>query len=167
MKKSVIFSGLLVIFITLTSMTVHKFYVSIYQVNYEPKKKMLQITSRIFIDDLNDALTLRFKKKIHIGENNETPEDIAMLKTYLSENFSITVNNQKKSINYLSKEREGNVVICFFNCKDITKINSIEIRNSALIEWNNEQQNIIQTKIYDQKHSLLLQEGELSGMLNF
>jgi hypothetical protein len=28
----------------------------IYQVNYAPDKKMLQITSRIFIDDLNKAL---------------------------------------------------------------------------------------------------------------
>ncbi len=148
-------------------MTMHKFYVSIYQVNYVPQKKMLQITSRIFIDDLNNALEQRFKKKTHVGESNETPEDVALLKTYLTEHFSIVVNNQKKSINYLSKELEGNVVICYFNCKDIAKISAIEIRNSALIEWNNEQQNIIQTTIYDKKQSLLLKEGELSGVLKF
>jgi len=167
MKKRILFALLFGFIITLTSMSIHKFYVSIYQVNYLPQKKMLQITSRIFIDDLNNALEQKFKKKTHIGENNETQEDVIMLKTYMAENFTVEINNQKKSINYLSKEREGNVVICYFNCKDIAKINSIAIRNAALIEWNSEQQNIIQTTIYDKKQSLLLKEGELSGVLKF
>jgi hypothetical protein len=35
----------------------------IYQVNYAPEKKMLQITSRIFIDDLNKALEKNTKEK--------------------------------------------------------------------------------------------------------
>ena len=49
-------SLLLLLFVTLSSMTVHKFYVAIYKVEFAPQKKMLQITTRIFVDDLNIAL---------------------------------------------------------------------------------------------------------------
>jgi hypothetical protein len=87
------------------------------------------------------------------------------MKKYILDNFSLKVNGQLKPINYLSKEMEGNVIICYFNIKDISKIKSLEVKNSALIELNSEQQNIIQSTIYGEKQSLLLTEETLSGML--
>ena len=67
---------------------------------------------------------------------------------YILDNFSLKVNGQLKPINYLSKEMEGNVIICYFNIKDISKIKSLEVKNSALIELNSEQQNIIQSTMW-------------------
>jgi hypothetical protein len=45
------------------------------------RKKMLQITSRIFIDDLNKALE-KNRKTVHIGTALETPEEVELLKKY-------------------------------------------------------------------------------------
>lgn len=156
---------LLLLFFTLTSMVAHKFYVSIYQINFASEKKMLQITSRIFIDDLNNGLEQHCHKKTHIGEANETAEDVELMKKYLAENFSIKVNGQKKTINYRSKELEGNVVICYYSIKDIAKISSIEIHNSVLTDLNEEQQNIIQATINGKKQSLLLTADTVNGIL--
>lgn len=156
---------LLFLFFMLTSMTAHKFYVSIYQITFAPEKKMLQITSRIFIDDLNAGLERYYHKRTHIGENNESPEDIELMKKYLAEHFIIKVNGQKKAINYKSKELEGNVVICYYSIKDISKITSLEIYNSALTDLNDEQQNIIQTTVYGKKQSLLLTADTVNGVL--
>jgi len=157
--------ALLLLFFMLTSMAAHKFYVSIYQINFAPEKKMLQITSRIFIDDLNAGLEKYYHKKTHVGENNESPGDIELMKKYLAEHFTIKVNGQKKIINYRSKELEGNVVICYYNIKDIAKVTSLEIYNSALTDLNNEQQNIIQTTVYGKKQSLLLTTDTVNGIL--
>ena len=84
---------------------------------------------------------------------------------YISDNFSIKVNGQQKSINYLSNELEGNVLICYYNIKEISKIKTLEVKNTALLELNSEQQNIIQSTIYGEKQSLLLTEDTISGML--
>ncbi|HLF52152.1 DUF6702 family protein [Flavobacterium sp.] len=167
MKKIISYTLLGLVFLTLTSFGVHKFYVSIYQINYAPEKKMLQITSRIFIDDLNDVLFRNFNKKTHLGEQNESPEDIILMKKYISDHFSIKVNGQQKAINYLSKELEGNVVICYYNIKDISKIKTLEIQNTVLIDLNSEQQNIIQTTISGKKQNLLLTDGEIKGFLKY
>ena len=56
MKKTILITFFGLLFLSLTSFSVHKFYVALYQVNYAPEKKMLQITTRLFIDDLNNAL---------------------------------------------------------------------------------------------------------------
>jgi hypothetical protein len=45
----------------------HKFYVAVYQINFAPEKEMLQITSRVFADDLNKALEKKYNKKHYIG----------------------------------------------------------------------------------------------------
>ena len=165
MKKNTFYTLIAIIFLTLSSFGIHKFYVSIYQINYASEKKMLQITSRLFVDDVNAVLYKKFGKKTFLGEKNESQEDVNLMKKYILDNFSLKVNGQLKPINYLSKEIEGNVIICYYNIKDISKIKSLEVKNSALIELNSEQQNIIQSTIYGEKQSLLLTEGTLSGML--
>jgi len=155
----------LVLFFGLSSMAIHKFYVSIYQVNYVSKKKMIQITSRLFIDDINDALEKKFKKRTFIALEYETPEDEALLKKYFIEKFIIKINGVSKTLNYLSKDIDGNVVICYFSIKDVSKISTVEIENNALMELNEEQQNIIQANINGQKQSLLLTSENFKGML--
>lgn len=157
--KKIGFKILLVIFLMgLSSFSFHKFYVSIYQVNYVPEKKMLQITSRIFIDDLNTVLEKNYRQRTSIGEKTEKEEDVILMKKYINDNFSIKINGQKKQINFLSKELDNNVVVCYLSVKDIPRIKSIEIQNKILLDLNSEQQNIIQTNILGKKKSLMFEE---------
>jgi hypothetical protein len=117
------------------------------------------------LDDLNAVLYKKYNKKTFLGEPKESLDDIILMKKYISENFSIKVNGQQKPINYLSNELEGNVMICYYNIKEISKIKTLEVKNTALLELNSEQQNIMQSSIYGEKQSLLLTEGTISGML--
>ena len=165
MKKIFLYTLIGLTFLLGTSFGIHKFYASIYQINYVPEKKMLQITSRIFVDDLNAVLYKKYNKKTFLGEPNESPDDIILMKKYISDNLFIKVNGQQKPLNYLSNELEGNVFICYYNIKEISKIKTLEVKNSALLELNSEQQNIMQSTIYGEKQSLLLTEGTISGML--
>ena len=165
MKKFFQYSFLIILFFGLSSMALHKFYVAIYQINYVPQKKMIQITSRIFLDDLNDALENKYHKKTFIGTEKETPEDEVMLKKYLAEKFALKVNGQLKPMVFLSKELENNVVICYLYIKEVTKINSLEVQNSIITEVYAEQQNIIQSNINGVKENLLLTDEKIKGML--
>lgn len=139
----------------------------IYQVNYAPEKKMLQITSRVFIDDLNNALEKKYNKKVYLGTEKESPEEIILLKKYFLEKFSVKVNGQSKSINFLSKELEGDILICYCNVKEITKINTLEIFNTVLIDWNTEQQNITHVTVLGEKKSILFTDSNKGEMLKF
>lgn len=165
MNKKIQYTFFFLLFIGLSSMTFHKFYVAIYQINYVPQKKMIQITTRIFSDDLNDALEYKYEKKTYIGTKKESPEDVELLKKYLAEKFTLKVDGQLKTMNFLSKEIENNVLICYLNIKDISKVKNIEVQNSIITEIYPEQQNIIQSKLNGEKDSLLLTSEKTNGML--
>ena len=165
MKNSIRYTIGFLLFVVLTSMTSHKFYVSMYQVNYVSQKKMVQITSRIFIDDLNEALEKKYKKKAYVGTDRQTDSDIELMKKYISEKCISKINGQQKSFNYLSNELEANVIVCYYSIKEIAKINSLSIENTALMEINGDQQNVIQANIDGDKKSLLLTADNFKGIL--
>jgi hypothetical protein len=167
MKKTILITFFGLLFLTLTSFGVHKFYVALYQVNYAPEKKMLQITTRIFVDDLNIAVGKKYSKKINLGSENESVDDVNFLKKYFSEKFYIKVNGQTKPIHFLSKEMEGDVLICYFSIKEIQKINSLEIYNAVITEGNSEQQNIMHFNVSGVKNTLLFTESTSKGMLKY
>ena len=167
MKKTILITFFGILFLMLTSFSVHKFYVALYQVNYAPEKKMLQITTRIFVDDLNSAVGKKYSKKINLGSENESVDDINFLKKYFSEKFYIKVNGQTKPILFLSKEMEGDVLICYFSMKEIQKINSLEIYNAVITEGNAEQQNIMHFNVSGVKNTLLFTESTSKGMLKY
>lgn len=126
---------------------------------------MIQITSRIFIDDMNDALEKKYHKKTFVGTDRETADDVVLMKKYLAEKFVLKLNGSAKPMNFLSKEVEANVIVSYFSIKEVSKINSLSIENSALLEVNEEQQNIIQANISGEKESLLLTSDNFRGVL--
>jgi hypothetical protein len=165
MKKFAFYSFLFLAVSLFSSMTAHKFYVAIYQVNHAKEKKMVQITGRVFIDDINEAIEKKYRKKSSIALDNETPEEVELLKKYIAEKFKIKVNGQSKQLEFLSKESEDNVLIFYLRITDIAKITSLEVENTMIMENHFEQQNIIQANFNGNKHNLLLTSENNKGML--
>lgn len=165
MKKFLLITFFGLLTVGVSSFSIHKFYVSLFQVDYAPEKKMLQITSRIFIDDLNNAMDKKYGKKIQLGSENETDADLLLFKKYFNEKFTVKVNGQLKPVQFLSKEMEGDVLICYFKIKDIHKIESLEIYNALITDGNSEQQNIMHFSILGVKNTLLFTESSPKGVI--
>jgi len=168
MKKRLTYSLLVILFLSLTAFSFHKFYMGVFQVNYAAEKKMIQITSRIFIDDLNNGMEKKYHQKTFVGTDKETQADIDLLKKYLSENFTIKINGQSKPITFLSKEVESNdVLVCYSRIKDINTFKTIEISNIILVDWNAEQQNITHISAFGTKKSVLFTESSRKELLKY
>ncbi len=161
MKKIVLF----LLLFTLHSFVIHKFYVSIYQLEHNIKQKRLEITSRIFIDDITDVLEKNNTKKILLESKNHHEENNVYLKKYFLDKLFIKINNAQKPILYKSYEIEDNIVICYFVINDVSKIKSISIQNTALTEIFEDQQNIIQAQFNNDKKSLVLTAEKTKGLL--
>ncbi|MGN7810709.1 DUF6702 family protein [Flavobacterium sp. 22076] len=168
MKKKWFYPLLGILFLSLSAFAFHKFYVGVFQVEYAAEKKMIQITSRIFIDDLNNAMEKKYHKKTFVGTEKETQADLDLFKKYLAENFTIKINGQTKPITFLSKEVEaGDVLVCYSRIKDVDKFKTIEISNTILVDWNGEQQNITHISAFGTKRSVLFTESSRKELLKY
>jgi len=160
--KNKLFIGLL--FVVFTSFGLHKFYIAMYQINYNKPQKRIEITTRIFADDISLAIKNNFNKKIDFTKNNTTDE-IELLQKYLASHLKFSVNNTTKSFVFISKEIEDNTLICYLKINDISKISSLKIENTVLTDTYNEQQNIVQSTIGTDKKTLLLSAENYKGLL--
>lgn len=119
------------------------------------------------MDDLNNALSKRYNTKTHLADATESAEDIALMNKYLTDKFRIKINGKILPYQYLSNEVEANTLICYYKITNVPSVSSIEVRNKVLMDWNEEQQNIVQIKVGDEKHSLLLKDGDAIGLATF
>ena len=168
MRKVVGYPLLVLLFFVLTSFSFHKFYMGVYQINYASEKKMLQITSRIFADDLCKGIEKKYNKKTFLGTDKETQADVDLLKKYLTENFSVKINGQTKPVAFMSKEVEAdNVIVCYARITDVDKFKSLEISNAILVDWNSEQQNITHVTAFGVKKTVLFTESSRKEVLKY
>ena len=166
-KKLLHFIVPIFLVVVLSSFAWHKFYVSVTQIDYVPNKKRVEITSRIFIDDLEKALEKKFKKKFYLTTTKEIENSDALIQEYLREKIKITINKKAQNVEYLAREVEGDVLIFYTKIAISKKINTFEIYNSLLTDIYKEQQNIVHLNINGNKNSFLFTNSETNQKIDY
>lgn len=153
--------------IPLMSFTLHKYYLSLTKIDYIKDEKSIQITMRIFIDDLESTLNEINEKSFELDTKHELEDTHLYIEKYISEHFQITINQTVRNFDYLGKKYENDVVYLFAEIENIDIINSIEIKNRILMEAFPEQQNIIKFNINNKKKSFILTSKYDKDLLKF
>ncbi|WP_298506435.1 DUF6702 family protein [uncultured Maribacter sp.] len=149
--------------------TTHKYYISVTNITYSQKDKAIQVTSRVFIDDINAVLEERYGVKAEFGSENESVIANEYLEKYFKTKFILRINGEDIKYNFLGKKYEDDLMVCYLEVTNVKEeeLNTIEIQNEVLIDMYNDQQNIIHFKIKGQKKSVILIKENNKGMLNF
>ena len=147
---------ILFILISTLSFTIHKYYVSLVKVTYKNKESTLQITMRIFINDLEDTLNKTSAEQIELATENESKKIDHLIKEYIDSKFQLVINDTIKNSTYLGKEYDNDVVYLYLESKNIKHILSIQIRDNMLMEQFPNQKNIIKLQINNTKKTFFL-----------
>lgn len=158
---------LLLIFPLFLATTAHKFYVSITKIEYVKEKKSLQIITKIFIDDIEDALQQRYDSSLSLGAKKETKTTDENVKRYILSKLKIEVNEKPVKLDYIGKEYDVDMLVAYIEVANITDLKSLEVENKILMEMFPEQQNIIHLKTPNSRKSLMLDKDEPNGVLKF
>lgn len=145
----------------------HKFYVSVTEIEYVKEKSSVQIISRVFVDDLELVLRKRYDSHLTLSPDNE-PENVQIyLERYLKDKLQIKINGQPVQFQYLGKEHETDIVYCYLEIKNVESIKSFEITNKLLFDGFEDQQNIVKTNINSKTKSFIFTAHNDKGLLNF
>ncbi|NQX86385.1 MAG: peptidase E [Flavobacteriaceae bacterium] len=145
----------------------HKFYVSITKVEYVKEKQAMQFISRIFIDDFEHMLQQRFDESIVLNEGKESEQIQLYVENYLKRKIKVVINGEEKSIQYIGKEYEKDIMYCYYEIPHITEVNTINVTNEVLFDMFDSQQNIVRLKINDTHKTFVLIPEEKTGVLKF
>ena len=149
------------------SVTDHKFYVSVTQVDYVEEQKSIQIISRIFIDDFERLLRERYDETITLAGEDEASSVNVYTEKYVAQKFEIQIDGRMQSPLFIGKEYEDDIMFVYLEIENVEAINTIEISNEILFDLFEDQQNIIRTDIKGKKKSFILTKENAKGVLNF
>lgn len=154
------FKLLYTVFLSLVAVW-HPFHVSVTDIEHDTQSKSVQVSQRIFIDDLEKGL-----KAFHKLESVDTyePKDPVVLDSligaYLKEKVFIRINEQDYEFNFLGSEVEGDARWCYYEIGGIESVASAEITNATLMEQFDDQQNIVHFKANDKMKSYKLDKDQ-------
>lgn len=122
----------------------HAIHVSVSEINYSEKDKALQISSRIFIDDLELAIRSKLSSPeldlLHppIGQTIDL-----LVSGYLTDHLKFKLDNKPVKIHYLGHEIEDLAIICYIEIEGVKKFKTLEVYNSVIQEIHNDQSNLV------------------------
>jgi len=166
-RLTLVFGFVLILVLFNSFSVLHKYYVSITQIDYVEDQESLQITSRIFIDDLEELFRERYDKTTVLDVDQESEMVEFYIESYIKEKFIIKINGENITMNYLGNEYENDILFCYLETKNIKDINAIEISNKILFDKFEDQKNIIRLKINNKNKSFVLTLDKQIGLLNF
>jgi hypothetical protein len=148
--------------------TLHPIHVSISEVEHNQKVKALEITMRIFLDDLE--LSIRNNKNepeldlLNPGQNRTIDQ---LVSEYLGEKVKVKVDKKTLPVNYLGSEMDGPALICYIEVKNVKKFSTIEFTNRVIHETHQDQSNLINVNHLDKVKSLRLTNEKPTDVVSF
>lgn len=134
----------------------HDFHVSLSTIDYNPQTRALEITAKIFTDDIERALTLLGAPNLRIGTPQESPETKEYLTRYLQNRIQIKVEGTEHPVQYVGKEAEADATWFYLEITDINPPKQLEITQKVLTELFDDQSNLVHVTIAGRTQTLLL-----------
>ncbi len=154
------------LFLLLTSVVLfaftikHPFYLGITQIKHNAANNNLEVSVKLFVNDLEDALKKINKKQIDLLNGKDSTYLNQVINQYLLSHLKLKANNKLLQQNYIGYEIEKDVVWIFAEYPAEKSISALEIENTLLYDYLAQQTNIIRFEYNGKEHHTKLNNPE-------
>ena len=147
------------------SCLMHPFHVSICEIVHNEKNRTLEITMKMFTDDLENALKAYSQQDFSINDQVNQPVSKTIIETYLEEKFSVWLNDQPATIHYLGAETDADALWCFLEVHNVHQLHKVRIMDAVIMEFYRDQVNLVHLESRGKIKSLQLHGDYMTGDL--
>ena len=148
-----LFFGLLIILASSFHFKKHPYYISVVDIKYSAQEKSIQLSTRLFTNDLEDALETIYHKKMDVLNPKHKAEVDSIIFTYIKQRLHISINKKDQTLNYIGYEREEESIWTYLEIKKVTAPKTLSITTKLLYDYLPSQVNIVHAEINGVKKS--------------
>ncbi len=134
----------------------HPFYVSVTEIQYNAKDKTLEVSCKIFADDMEEVLKKNYAKSVDLGNEKQVVQNNALIQDYITKNLAVFANGRGAKLQFVGYERDKESVYCYFEIANIAELKKIDVTNSLLQDLNDQQINIMHVVVNGNRKSYKL-----------
>jgi hypothetical protein len=145
----------------------HPFYISVTEVNHNAKAKSLEISTKIFFDDLEKDIENESNTSIDIIKPISKEKVDVLIASYLKKHLQVKVNGKLLNLKYLGYQIQEDAAWCYLQVNNISKVSTIEVNNNILYNLHKEQINMLNVIVNGERQSTKLDNPESRAVFKF
>jgi hypothetical protein len=146
---------------------VHPFFVSVAEIEHNAADKTLEISCKIFTDDLEQTLRLHHTQKIDVLNPALKKSMGAIIAGYIQQHLRLSVNASVVNLKFLGYEQQQEAIVSFFEVENISPVKKIAVFNNLLYESKPQQMSIIHVTVNGSRKSTKLVNPETDASFEF
>ncbi|MEM9831458.1 MAG: DUF6702 family protein [Bacteroidota bacterium] len=150
--------------------TTHPFHISVTSIYHAEEENTLQITVKIFADDLEEALNQNKDQAdsyIDVLNPPNRAELDSIVQDYLYQHITFTVNEQPVTSQFLGFEREDLTMWCYLESTSISSLEQVKVQNTLLLNTFDDQVNIVHVRANGAVKSMKLAHNQTADTITF
>mgnify|MGYP001084203842 CR=1 FL=1 len=149
---------------------VHPFHISVTSIYHASEESSLQITVKIFADDLEEALNRDTNGATTYVDVLNPPNPIrldSIVQNYLQKHLAFTVNEKTTQPQFLGFEREDLTMWCYLEVTAVKKLEKVTVQNTLLLNTFEDQANIVHVRANGIVKSMKLAHDQTADTITF
>ena len=160
-----------IVLITLPLMSagpvMHPFYVSVTEINHNASERSLEISCKVFVDDLEAILKKNYGIVVDFTKDSDKKNIDKYVSDYITKNLLLTADGKNIKMSYLGAEKDSESAWVFMEVTNLPSFKKLQFQNSILYDFNETQINIMHVTNGGKRQSAKVVFPEKAGSLNF
>jgi len=145
----------------------HPFYVSVTEVNHNAGEKTLEISIKVFAEDIEQTIEKMAGSALDIHAEKDKAAFDKFLPQYFGRNLAINVDGKPVKLSYVGFETEKESTYCYFQVDGVNTLKKLDLSNSILYDFNDTQINIMHITVGSSRKSLKVSYPEKAASFSF
>ncbi len=163
----IIFFSIYLFIIPAPLFAAHPFYISVTEMSLNAKTKSLEISCKMFAEDIEEVLKQNYKTSVDLGNDKLQAQNNKLINDYLLKHFSINIDAKPAVLKFVGFEKENESIYCYFEVMNVPAIKKLVVNDSILQDYKQEQINIIHAIINGNRKSTKLNFPENQASFSF
>ncbi len=124
----------------------HPFFVSVIEINHNQKEATVEISVRVFAEDIEKTMQKYTTAKVDIINPQDKTLLDKQISSYISQHLKMNVNGQPVTLKYIGHEIQKESVWSYFEIAKVPDLSKLEVDCSLLYDYEKNQTNILHVK---------------------
>ncbi len=131
----------------------HPFYVSVTEINHNATDKTLEISCKMFAEDIEQSLEKNYKMQLDISSDKDKAAFDKYIPDYFRKHLNLVVEGKPVKLTYIGYEKEKESLFCYFQVDNIAALKKLDISNDILYDFNEAEINIMHVIVNGKRQS--------------
>lgn len=145
----------------------HVFYVSIARVKWKADEARLDVSVRIFTDDLEAAIVAEGGPRLRLWTDQAHADRDRHVSEYLASRLAFRVNGVDRELTYAGIEDALDATACLVQITGVDRVETIEVENRILVDMFDTQANVMRFEIGGERKYVNLSKKTVRGTVRF